>query len=338
MIFKNLLKNNKYSNILNFPLIILFLVILGCRCGTSVDKSNIPERASLPIDGIYNIFYVDSKVDIKIEKGRAYIYESNSSLYPVNTIIIKDIIPISKNSYTGNWMVSGESKVTLNVLSEYEIALDLPLQADQKLTRISIDNEQAFATAHNDFSNAQAVDVVATNTAQGSENKKINTEEDKPKVEDKNFGLEIISFKEERVKASEEEQNLVNGAELSIQKSRTIEHKVILNSRSETEISGDVEISESASAGVILANAELSAKIRAGIKYKIENLLSRSFSETETNSQTVRLDGNKGRRWKVIWHDRIRTGIARYSDENGKIYDIPYKFTVGTELDVERLK
>jgi hypothetical protein len=120
------------------------------------------------------------------------------------------------------------------------------------------------------------------------------------------------------LEAYSQEQRVDPGAKTIVERSRTIEHTVTLESRAAIE------------AGL---NVDLLEIIKIDVLGKIERRLEQSFKESETYRQSVELDGNKSRKWKVVWYDKVWTGIARCTDGSGEVYELPYRFTVVSDLE-----
>lgn len=120
------------------------------------------------------------------------------------------------------------------------------------------------------------------------------------------------------VEASTEIIKVVPGVTTNIKRSRTLEHKVIFSSNDErgNSISSKNEF------------------LDIEVKNNIESLLGREFRQTETIEQEVRLDGNVNRQYKLIWYDKIRTGVVEYQQQS-EVIRVRFQFKEWAELRVE---
>jgi hypothetical protein len=75
-------------------------------------------------------------------------------------------------------------------------------------------------------------------------------------------------------------------------------------------------------------------RAQVAVRDQIQKTVGQAFAESETYKVTVKLDGNVSRLWRLVWYDQIETGIASVRDKQGGIYELPYQFPIGTELEV----
>ena len=130
--------------------------------------------------------------------------------------------------------------------------------------------------------------------------------------------IQIKSFNEERIEGSSQREYVDPGARLTVERSRTIEHAVTL------ELGGAVET------GLKL---DLLKVIETEIRLNIERRFGQSFTETETTTVSVELDGTKAQQWKLVWYDKIVTGVAECTDELGGVHLLSFRFPVVSELE-----
>jgi hypothetical protein len=336
----NAIKNSQ--NVLNLCFVIFLIIIGGCTCGKRITRSEIPEGESLPIDGAWSLSSPATKEllieKMRIEKQRAFCVLPKSVLFPVDTVVFKNIKISSDDTYSATFIdTSGiEYQVALGVVSDSEITVRMASGTEWKLTKILLDNETSFLEMHK---NIVRVSESSTNIdSKPSGKEPAASPQTSPKA-DNIKGLELITFNEEIVKAKEEERSAGIDSVLSQTWSREIETSVILESKNQEEKGTELEISDKAGLDFIIANTELAVKVKSDIKSKVEQNLGRTFKEKEIFTQTVTLDGGKkGHTWKLTWFDKVKTGIARYSTEDGKTYDIPYRIVVESKLDTQTIR
>lgn len=306
--------NTASMNGLNLCLVIFISLVLGCVCNRT-NKMQVPEGKALPIDGTWTFYSNPQTIlaTLKMEKGRAYSVNGGTTSFPANIVAFKDVQKSADDAYSAIYINAANEMHPANliVVSDSIIEVRIPeLGILWSLKKISLDDGQAFEATHKFPQNNQTADKSA-----------------------ERGNVELISFTEEREKAFEQEMNPGKGSQFSVLRSRTIEHSVGFESTTATEVTAQSEVSGRIKGSIIVIEKELAIKLALGIRRKIEEKLSRKFETQETFSVTVVLDGNKSPKWKLIWYDRVQKGVARYTDENGKQYDIPYKFPVMCELD-----
>src|SRR5262249_13385893 len=127
--------------------------------------------------------------------------------------------------------------------------------------------------------------------------------------------------------ASSESVDAPPGVVTEFKKSRTITREVHYS----TKIGLGAE-TEAKLAGALLAvKGELAGRVRGSI----EKEMGEKFTDSETREQTVRIDGDKLPKARILWIDTYRTGTVQVI-QDGRTYSVPFQFPVGTKLVIRK--
>lgn len=297
--------------------VILALLVLCGACSSVKLDYGLPDRDTiakgkpLPIDGIWELVpdfngLTGEKHKVRIEKGRVFILDSPS--LKTGIVLVKDLTPLDETRYNGTRLVGKgdgyyQTKTTFDVVSPTEM-----LEHIEKF--------DGGAMLFYDFrlTNVSLLNKESFLDAHGT------TE---AKAEITPNAIEIENLTEEKVEISTQEQYVDPGAKLTIERSRTIEHCVTLSS--------DYSLEGFAKINVLKF-------IEASIRNKLEKRLSQTFKESETYRVSVELDGSKAQKWKLVWFDKVKKGVAKYTDKEGKAHPLHFRFPLDSTLEAISVK
>jgi hypothetical protein len=273
------------------------------------NKSIFPAGPQLPIDGTwalrpYNTNGFAEAVEIftvQVEGSRAFYV--NSLAYADGTILLADLTQIDGSHFAA-------SRLFPNPGGSYRISSRLTIESSTQLLE-HVDSPPIGSASDWQWDEVSLVDKKALDaslnaaaTATGSVTV-----------------LRLDGTGDERVPSVSQEARVDPGAKVTVTRSRTIQHSVSLDTTKSVESELSIPILDI---------------IKADIRGKIEQEEGETFSDTSTYTASVELDGNVGTRWRLVWYDHLTVGTAKLSGVGDKVYDLPYKFPIGTDLDALR--
>ena len=128
----------------------------------------------------------------------------------------------------------------------------------------------------------------------------------------------LVPGQQKQLEAVIEPLRVAPGAVVTTERTRTITHNIILDEKTLNEVR---------------VSSTLLEFLKGEIHSKSEKHMGVSLSTNETVKRLVTVDGRVAQKWKIVWRDRLQTGIARCVANNGKTFDIPYTIQISTDLD-----
>lgn len=268
------------------------------------DSGAVLPGQTLPIDGVWKTATDSGFGEFKVRIDRGRIIVLDNRMLKTGSVLVKDLKQVDGYRYTGTRLIGEgtkyyETHTTLELVSESEL-----------LEHIERKEGKGF------WDSPLVFDLRYTKLETGSEKAKA---EGTSRLQ----SVELVNLVEERLEVSVQEQLVDPGSRATIERSRTIEHVV------------NLDATRAQAAGLKL---DLLSAIKMDVQTSIEKRFGRSLGISETYRVQVELDGNRSRRWKIAWYDRVKSGIARCVDDTGKIYEIPYRFVLATDLESTALE
>ena len=127
-----------------------------------------------------------------------------------------------------------------------------------------------------------------------------------------------MESEEERVPAATEEVHVPKGVKIKVKRSRKVEHTL--------EVDWTV-------AGEARLEAGFKQILSGSIRGEISQKQGQSVTESETVEYEVEIDGEKGCRYRLIWTDIWRKGIAEFS-HGSATHMAPFRYRERSELEV----
>ena len=300
---------------LSQAVVILTLLVLCGACAKQnyglPDRDTIAEGKPLPIDGIWVLVPdvgvpTEAKSKVRIEKGMALAHDV--PLIKTGAVMVKDLTPLDNTRYNGTRLIGNgnnyyQTKTILEVVSDTEM-----------LEHIEKFNGNVLLVYDYRWTNVSLLNKESFLNAHRMTEAKAEITPNSVEIED------VI---EEKVAVSTQEQYVDPGARLTIERSRTIEHSVTLSSDDSLEK---------------LVKINVFTLIEGAIRSKLEKQLSQTFKESETYRVSVELDGSKAQKWRLIWFDRVKKGVAKYTDGEGKAHPLHFRFPLDSTLEVISVK
>ena len=129
----------------------------------------------------------------------------------------------------------------------------------------------------------------------------------------------VLQSARDRIQAAYEEVSVPQGANITVRRSRTVEHAIEVNWQATAGISVSVGVRDI-----------LSASIRS----ELERQHGHTFRESETREYSVELNGDRATRYRLVWTDVWREGTLGFQ-ERGSMRLIPFRLRESTELLVQ---
>lgn len=128
----------------------------------------------------------------------------------------------------------------------------------------------------------------------------------------------FLSSQLERVQTNTEIISVPSGVNITVKRSRTIEHTVNINWRKSNE--WDIGLQQ---------------LLSASIKREVEQEQGRTYQQSETVEYEVELNGDKSNQYELLWVDFWRSGQAEIQQANlTKVKVVEFQFREKTELKV----
>jgi len=141
------------------------------------------------------------------------------------------------------------------------------------------------------------------------------------------IGDVVLNKAEVEKEASSETVEALPGVVTEFKKSRTIIREVSYSTK--LGLGADVEVK--LTGDLLAVKGALTTKIRGSI----EKEHGEKFTNSETREQTVRIDGDKIQKARIVWIDTYRTGTVQVT-QDGQTYSIPFQFPLGTKLVIRK--
>ncbi len=78
-------------------------------------------------------------------------------------------------------------------------------------------------------------------------------------------------------------------------------------------------------------------KVKGEIRGKIERRLGRGFKESETSRNSVTLDGRISRKWRLLWYEVGKAGVAKV--KSGSLTEeVDFRFPESAEIEVKAIR
>lgn len=292
-----------FRHIALLPLIILLLTSLGCVVNKPLKKGDVPESVTLAVDGIWESY--PAKEKLQIEKGRIFFPEpliiNGVVQYEAEVLIAKNVKQTGPKSYVCEWLRprgirATNSVVTFDAASSTSLIFHFP--AIPPVTTYDLQ--------------VPAEDLIYYRSQTGE-----RPPQPEEAAQENAVKLQLDS-EVKRVEASSELIEIPPGVTIEIKRSRTIEHNVNI----ETKGLGELKV-----------DADLLDFLKGSVRVQIERLSGKSYKQSEVLEHKISLDGNKARQYKLVWYDKIRTGLAEFKVDN-KSATVPFTFREWEDLDV----
>jgi hypothetical protein len=127
--------------------------------------------------------------------------------------------------------------------------------------------------------------------------------------------------------ASTEAVEALPGVVTEFEKSRTITREASFTFK----VGAGAEVETKLAADFAVVKGEISTKIKGSI----EKETGEKLTDSETRKQSVKIDGDKLQKAKIVWIDVYRTGTIEVTSD-GKAYKVPFEFPIGTKLVVQK--
>jgi hypothetical protein len=120
----------------------------------------------------------------------------------------------------------------------------------------------------------------------------------------------------EKTQATTEEVRVPSGVTIKVQRSRTVEHSIVIEWR------GGIEV-----------HAGLEQVLSVSIRGEIERKEGRTYQQSETRGYEIDLSGDRSNQYRLIWTDVWRKGLVQLQNGNETTV-LPFRFRERTELEV----
>lgn len=111
------------------------------------------------------------------------------------------------------------------------------------------------------------------------------------------------------------------GAKANETISRKVEHKILFQVGNDLATEGQ--------AGIPLA-------VVAAVKARLADSLSRKWTDTTSIAAEVTLDGDRARKYEIVWYDRVRTGTLTYPEHTGN-RSLTFELVEASEYEIKAL-